>query len=70
MNILYWYHVCLCDTQAARALNPLVKTAAEAASLAERAWLLSVFAAAKGAAAGKSAFFIRGGSELGGGVVG
>lgn len=44
--------------QAARALSPLVKNAAEAASLAERAWLLSVLAAAKGTAAGEYTSFV------------
>lgn len=49
--------MCAC-MQAARELNPLVKNASEAAALAERAWLLSVLAAAKGAAAGKFRPFI------------
>lgn len=39
--------------QAARELTPLVKAAAEAAALAEQAWLFRAYTAAEGAAAGK-----------------
>eukprot|EP00903_Cladosiphon_okamuranus_P014428 g13389.t1 len=38
--------------EAGRRLTPLVKTAAEAAALAERAWLFRAYSAAEGAAAG------------------
>lgn len=48
-----WINQTTFSYQAGRKLDPLVKAAAGAAALSERAWLFRAFSAAEGSAAGK-----------------